>query len=80
MAHADYTMTGPCEICRREMFVGVCPHGKAIRKDLAPEAIAELRKKLVTLLEASAAVAGEVEALLKKYPNLSQGEGTSCST
>lgn len=31
MAHADYRMKGPCSLCARVMFVGVCPHGMAER-------------------------------------------------
>ncbi len=36
MAHAGYRMKGPCPQCRRSGFVGVCPHGMAVRIRPAP--------------------------------------------
>lgn len=48
MAHANYRMKGPCDLCSKMSFVGVCPHGQAVRIDqepLTPEAIEEALKK-----------------------------------
>lgn len=49
MAHAHYKMKGPCELCTRSGFIGVCPHGQAVYvgpgATLTPEAIEEALKK-----------------------------------
>lgn len=48
MAHAHYRMKGPCELCTRSGFIGVCPHGQAEyvgpSATLTPEAIEEALK------------------------------------
>lgn len=36
MARAGYTMKGPCPDCQRTQFIGVCPHGMAVRIQPAP--------------------------------------------
>ena len=50
MAHAEFYMIGPCDLCKRIRFIGVCPHGMAKMRTvehlpLAKEIIAVLKQR-----------------------------------
>lgn len=48
MAHAEFYMTGPCDLCKRIRFIGVCPHGMA---KMCSEKLRPLAKEVIEALK-----------------------------